>query len=250
MPDAKRRSFARRPTRTAAFLIVFASALASGGLLAGPPPAIVRGKVIGWEKLLPQVYAEAAKNDSHRYNWREPSPTVKQDFRKLSANVARDVCVAAFSSGSPQAHEPLSVKVTGGRMTPSTIVLSPGSRLSFKNFDPFGHALYEVNNDKWAPNTTAPGSSREWAASAPGVHEIRDQLFPSVVMYVAVDPAAVEVTFPDREGAFVMTLPAGEYSIKAFFEGKQTGRELGPLRVVDRGVFELREPLAVGGESK
>jgi hypothetical protein len=57
MPVAKRTSFARRPTRIAALLIVFASALTGGALLAGPPPAILRGKVIGWDKLLPQVYA-------------------------------------------------------------------------------------------------------------------------------------------------------------------------------------------------
>jgi hypothetical protein len=250
MPVAKRSSFARRPTRITALLIVFALALTGGALLAGLPPATVRGKLIGWDKLLPQVYAEAAKNDSHHYTWREPSPTVRQEFRKLSANVSRDVCIAAFNGTSPQPHEPLSVKVTGGRLTPATIVLSPGSRLSFRNVDPFPHMLYEANNDKWAPNATASGSAREWAASAAGVHEIRDQLFPSILMYVIVDSAAVEFAFPDREGAFSMVLPAGEYSFKAFFDGKQVGKELIGVRVGDRGIVELREPMAVGGDSK
>jgi hypothetical protein len=250
MPDAKRRWFARRPTRIAAPLIVLASAFTSAALLAGAPPATVKGKLIGWERLLPQVYTEAAKSDSHRYTWREPSPTVKQEFRKLSGNVSRDVCVAAFGTSSPQAHEPLAVKVTGGRMSPATIVLSPGSRLSFRNPDPFAHVLYEVSNDKWAPNATAPGSSREWAATVPGIHEIRDQLFPSIVMYIVVDPSAIEFAFPDRDGAFSMSLPPGEYTIKAFFDGKQASKEMGPLRVGDRGGIELREPIALGGDSK
>jgi plastocyanin len=250
MPDAKRRLSARRPTRIAAHLLTFASALAGGPLLAGPPPATIKGKVLGLDKLSPQVYAEAAKYDSRRYNWREPSPTVKQEFRKLTANPARDVCVVALSNAAPQAHEPVAVKVTGGRMTPATIVLSPGSRLSFKNVDPFPHELYETGGDKWAPNVTAPGSSREWAASAAGVHEIRDQLFPSVVMYVVVDPAAVEFAFPDREGSFSMTLPAGEYTFKAFFDGKPVSREMAGQHVGDRGFFELREPMTVGGDSK
>ena len=61
-------------------------------------------------------------------------------------------------------------------MTPSTIALSPGSRLSFKNSDPFAHSLYESGNDKWAPNPTAPGSAREWVAGAPGVHEIQAEV--------------------------------------------------------------------------
>jgi hypothetical protein len=160
------------------------------------------------------------------------------------------VCVAALSTGSPQPHEPLAVRVTGGRMTPATVVLSPGSRLSFKNNDPFPHVLYELNNDKWAANATAPGSTREWSASTPGLREIHDQLFPSVVAYVVVDPTAVEFAFPDRDGAFSMNLPPGEYTLKAFFDGKATGREMPGVRVGDRGFFELREPMALGGDSK
>ena len=229
-------------------MVVAASALASG-LAAGAGTGGVKGKVSGWEKLLPQVYAEAAKPDSHRFTWREPSPTVKQDFRKLSANVGRDVCVAAFGSSPAQPHEPKAVKVTGGRITPSTIVLSPGSRLSFKNTDPFPHQLYEVNNASWGPNPIAPGSTREWAAGAAGVHVIRDQLFPSVVMYVVVDANAVEFDFPDREGTFAMNLPPGEYTLKAFFDGKPTGKPIDGVKVEAKGV-ELKEPLTVGGDSK
>src|SRR5450755_3734864 len=139
---AKRRFHARRPTRTPLplrFLAIAALVLGSGTLLAAGGPSGVKGRVTGWEKLLPQVYADVARPDSHRFTWREPSPTVKQDFRKLSANVSRDVCVAAFGAGAAQPHEPKGVKVTGGRATPATIVLSPGSRLSFKNDDPFPH---------------------------------------------------------------------------------------------------------------
>jgi hypothetical protein len=252
MPDAKRRPCARRPTRIAACLVLVASALAGETLRAGPPPATIKGKVTGWEKLVPAVYSESSKNDARSYTWREPSPTVKQEFRRLSANVARDVCVVAFDAAgnAPQAHEPLPVRVTGGRMTPSTIVLSPNSRLSFKNADPFAHELYEAGNDKWAPAATAPGSSREWAAGAPGLHEIRDQLFPSIVMYVVVDPAAVEFAFPDHDGAFSMSLPAGDYNFKVYFDGKPVGKDPTPVHVPDRGLLELREPMALGSDAK
>jgi hypothetical protein len=230
-------------------LLVLASAFASGTLLAGGAPASVKGKVSGWEKLLPQVYVDVAKPDSHRFTWREPSPTVKQDFRRLSANVARDVCVAAFGSGQAAAHDPHLVKVGGGRATPSTIVVSPGTRLSFKNIDPFAHQLYEVNNPSWAANPTGPGSPREWAAGAPGLHVIRDVNFPSVVAYVVVDANAVEFDFPDREGAFSMNLPPGEYTLKAFFDGKATGKPIDGVKVEGKGI-ELKEPLTVGGDSK
>jgi hypothetical protein len=245
---AKGRFHPRRPTRTLLPLGVLASVavvLASGTLLAAGGPVAVKGRVSGWEKLLPQVYADVAKADSHRFTWREPSPTVKQDFRKLSANVTRDVCIAAFGASPAAEHEPRIVKVTGGRITPSTIVLSPSSRLKFKNADPFPHQLYEVNNPAWAATATAPGSSRDWAAGPAGVHVIRDMLFPSVVMYIVIDANAVEYDFPDRDGAFSMNLPPGEYTLKAFFDGKATGKPIDGIKVDAKGV-ELKEPLVVG----
>jgi plastocyanin len=195
------------------------------------------------------MYADVVKPDSHRYTWREPSPTVKQEFRKLSANVSRDVCVVALGAAGAPAHEPQVVKVTGGRMTPSTIVVSPGSRLSFKNADPFPHQLFEAGNPAWAPNPTAPGSTREWAAAAAGVHQIRDQLFPGMVMYIVVDERAVDFAFPDREGGFTLNVPPGEYTIRGYFDGKPAGRGLEGVRVGERG-HELKEPLSLGGESK
>ncbi len=256
MHESKRRSWLRLDAHLVAPLGplvpfgLIASILASGTLFAGTPSPSVKGKVVGWEKLLPQVYAEAAAPDSHRSTWREASPTVKQEFHKLSASVSRDVCIVAFGSGTAQAHEPLSVKVTGGRLTPSTIVLSPGSRLSFKNVDPFSHVLFEAGNDKWAANPMGPGATREWAATTPGLHQIRDQLFPSIVMNVLVDPAAVDFALPDRDGAFSLPVPTtGDYTIKAFFDGKQVGKAIEAVRVSERGT-ELKEPLSVGGDAK
>jgi hypothetical protein len=247
MTDDRRRSWAPKLPRFVTLCALLAASLASGTLALGAPSSAssVRGKVAGWEKLVPQVYSDATKNDARRYTWREPSPTVKQDFRKLSANPARDLCIVALGSGTAPGHEPLAVKITGGRATPSTLVLSPGSRLSFKNADPFPHALFEAGNDKWASNPLAPGSTREWAATSPGLHVIRDELFPSVVMYVVVDPAAVEFALPDREGAFSLAVPAGDYTVKAFFDGKQVGKDV----TIHAGVggFEMKEPMTVGG---
>jgi hypothetical protein len=246
MHDPNRKSWVRRKTYIVAPLVVLGSALASRSLLAGSPVgASVKGKVVGWEKLVPQVYADTAA-DPHRYTWRETSPTVKQEFRKLSASASRDVCVVALTSAGAQAHEPLTIKITGGRLTPSTLVLSPGSRLSFKNVDPFPHVLFEVGNDKWAPNPIAPTSTREWAGTTAGLHVIRDELFPSVVMYVLVDPAAVEFATPDRDGAFSMSVTPGDYTLKVFFEGKQVGKAVDGVHV-GFGGLEIRDPMALGG---
>jgi hypothetical protein len=244
MHEPKRRSWIRR--EAVAPIVLLGSMLASGTLFAAAATPTVKGRVSGWEKLFPAIYAEAAAPDAHRYTWREPSPTVKQEFRKLSANVSRDVCVAAITASPASAHEPLAIKVTGGRLTPSTLVLSPGSRLSFKNVDPFDHVLYEAGSDKWAPNPMGPGATREWAATSPGLHQIRDQAFPSLVMYVMVEPGAVEYALPDHDGAFAMTVPSGDYTIKAFFDGKPVGKSFEGVHVGEHGL-EIKDPLTVGG---
>ncbi len=140
----------------------------------------------------------------------------------------------------------LAAGVRDGRATtPSTIVLSVGSHLSFKNSDPFPHSLYEVGNASWGANPTAPGSSRDWAAAAAGVHVIRDTLFPSLVMYIVVDAAAVEATYPDRDGNFTMTLPNGDYTLKAFFDGKPVGKPIDGVHVGDKDV-EIKDPMSLG----
>ncbi len=245
MTDAMRLARSRRPALAIACICLLGATFGSGPLAAAGGAFSLKGKVAGWEKLLPQVYADASKDTARRYNWREPSPTVKQDFRKLSANVSRDVCVVALAPGAAQAHEPFAIKLTGGRLTPSTIVVSPGSRLSIRNFDPFPHELFEVGNDKWAPNAVAPGSSREWSSTSPGVHVIRDQLYGSVVLDVVVDAGAVEFAFPDHDGVFTMALPPGDYTLKAFFDGKPASKE----SAVHMGTagFEMKEPITVAG---
>ena len=244
MHGANRRPLERRAPRLAAAVTALALALASGTLLAGGMTT-VKGKVIGWDKLLPATYAEASRPDSHRFTWREPSPTVKSDFRKLSASVSRDVCVAAFGGGAAAAHDSQRVFVSGERTAPSMMVLSPGSRLSFKNADPFPHSLYEVGNASWSANATAPGSSRDWAAGSAGVHVIRDALFPSLVMNIVVDANAVEATYPDRDGAFTMSLPPGEYTLKAFFDGKPVGKPLDGVHLGEKDL-EIKEPMQIG----
>ncbi len=223
--------------------ILSASALLSVTGKAGAPN--VRGKITGQDKLLPEVYAEAAKTESHRWTWREPSPSVQAQFRVLSANPSRDLCIAATSSGNAAAGEAIRMTVTGGRVFPTTIVVSPGTPLAFKNFDPFKHRLYVVGNPSFKAEDMAAGQVRSWSASGAGKYEIRDELFPTVRTFVIVDPQVVQVAYPGRDGAFGLTLPAGEYVLKAFFQGKQVGKPT-PVNAKEKSSFELKDPFNVG----
>jgi plastocyanin len=221
-------------------------AFAYGPAFAGP----LRGRITGHEKLVPEVYAEAARPESHRYTWREPSPTVKAEFRQLSANPSRDICIAALAQGDAPAHEPILIKITGGHTVPTTIVIAPGTRLSFENRDPFPHKLFLVGSDQWKAEPMNAGARREWTAPpGAGQFEFRDQLSPSLRFYVVVEPQVVEIAYPGRDGAFGMNLPSGDFVLKAYFNGKQVGK---PVSVAarDKATIELKDPLNVGEDAK
>jgi hypothetical protein len=224
-----------------AFLSAFALLTVAGG--ATTPN--VKGKITGQEKLLPDVYAEAAKPESRRWTWREPSPSVAAQFRTLSANPSRDLCIAATSSGNQAAGEAIRMTVTGGRVFPTTIVVSPGTPLAFKNFDPFKHRLYVKDQKTFAPEDMAPNQVRTWSAQGAGRYEVRDELFPSVRTYVIVDPQVVTVAYPGRDGAFGLLVPAGDYVLKAYFAGKQVGKPI-PFAAKEKATVELKDPLNVG----
>jgi len=224
-----------------------ASAAAVVALTASAFAGSVRGRINGQEKLVSDVYNEAAKFDGHHFTWREPSPTVKSDFRTLSANPSRDICVAAESTGGPQGqHDPILVKITGGHTIPTTIVVSPNTRISFENRDPFPHRLYQVGAATWKAETMESARRREWAApNGQSRFEFRDELFPSIRTYVLVDPQVVEIAYPGHDGAFLMNLPAGDFVLKAYFNGRQVGRPV-DVTARDHGIFELKDPLNVG----
>jgi plastocyanin len=240
--EPRTRFRARGPSPRVAIVSTTLLALtAAGAALAGP----VKGRISGQEKLVPDVYAEAAKPEAHRYAWREPSPTVRGEFRALFANPSRDICIAAVESAAAPAHEPILIKITGGRTIPTTIAVSPGTRLAFENRDPFPHRLYQVGSPTWHAESIAPTARREWTATGAGRFEFRDELFPSVRSYVVVDPGVVDVAYPGHDGAFAYSaLPSGDYVLKAFFQGRVVGR---PVSVTVKGnvLVDLKEPLNV-----
>lgn len=212
----------------------------------------VKGKISGQDKLIPEVYAETTKPEAHRWTWREPSPSVDVKFRTLAGNPSRDLCIAATTSTNQGAQEAIRMTVTGGRVYPTTIVVSPGTQLAFKNFDPFKHRLYVDKQPTMKPEDLAPNGVRSWTAPGAGRFEVRDELFPSVRTWIIVDPQVVQVAYPGRDGAFGFNLAGGDYVLKAFFNGRQVGKPL-PITAKDRSTLELKEPLNVGegaGDSK
>jgi hypothetical protein len=220
-------------------LLAFALLTADGR--AGAPN--VKGKISGQEKLVPEVYAEAAKTEARRYTWREFSPSTPAALRTLSANPSRDICIAA-TTGANQEKQEFRMTVTGGRVFPTTIVVTPNTALAFKNFDPFKHRIYVMNgaNRVMNPEDLQPNAARTWSPLTAGKYEVRDELFPSIRTFIVVDPQVVAVTYPGRDGAFSLSLPGGDYVLKAFFNGKPVGKQIS-ISAKEKGTLELKEPL-------
>ena len=215
------------------------SLVTASAYAAGPN---VRGKISGQEKLVPDVYAEAAKPEAKRWSWREPSPSVDAKFRTLAADPSRDVCIAAMRAEDQGPLDALRMTVTGGRVMPTTIVVTPNTPLVFKNFDPFKHRIYVVGQKTMGAEDLEANRERKWAAPQPGRYEVRDELFPSVRTYILVDKQVAAISYPGRDGAFGFSLPQGEYVLKAFFGGKQVGKPM-PLAAKDKSTTEMKDPL-------
>jgi hypothetical protein len=210
--------------------------------------AKLRGKVDGFRNLVNPVWAEARDPKQHGYSFREPVATVRAEFRRLFPHAPKEICVAAIAVGPQKAPPPVLVRIGGGRTTPVTIVVPPNTRLTFQNTDPFKHRLYGVNINSFQPADTLRGANREWSVPGPGVFEIRDQLAPSLRMWVIGDPNVAAIAYPSLKGDFALSVEQpGEYTVQAFFAGKKVGPAL-PVTVKDVDIDLSKTPLKVGDE--
>jgi hypothetical protein len=229
-------------------LVLGSIALAPTVALAAPQ---VRGKLVGLEKLMNPVWAEAKETGSHRFSWREPSPTVRAEYRNLFGYAPKEVCIAALASSPQQPPSlPLLITVGGGRTTPVTVVVAPGTRLHFENRDPFPHRLYAVGQSSFPPGDMVAMAARDWTAPGPGKYELRDEASPSVRSWVVVDPHVATVAYPNAQGVFSFSqLQPGEYTVKAFFAGAPVGAPKA-VAVGVATVTDVLMPVAEGAKAE
>jgi hypothetical protein len=208
----------------------------------------VKGKVAGFEYLLNPVWMKAKAANAHSFNFREPSPTVSSDLRRLFPYIPKELCIAVLAPSAQPKMKPIDVLVGGGRTTPVTLVVTPGTELHFKNTDPFPHRLYGVDVKSFGPSDMSKGADRVWSVPEAGVYEIKDELIPSVQMWVVSDPKVVAVGFPDLDGQFQVDVPlAGDFQVQPYFAGKPVGKPLGaPLASEGAAIDLSKAPIVVG----
>lgn len=202
------------------------------------------GTVTGFEHLENPVWSEAKDPKRKGYSFREMVPTVPAKYRKLYPYISKELCLVALSTAEQKPQAPTLIRVGGGRTTPVTIVVPPGTKLVFENTDPFKHRLFIAGDTDFAPSDTDKGGKREWTASQPGTYEIRDELAPSLRMWVVAEPRAAAISYPSMKGAFQLSVEEpGEYEIQAYFAGKKVGAAVA-AQVGDREL--ALKPIVVG----
>lgn len=205
----------------------------------------VKGRVTGYEHLRNPMWVAAKDPERHGYSFREPVTTVPAALRKLFPQVTKEVCVVALAAAPRGPGKAVSVRVSGGRTTPVTLVVTPGTELRFKNADPFDHRLYGVNLNVFPASNTAKGAIRRWTPTEPGRYELRDELAPSLATYVVAEPTAAAMALPTSDGRFTLEIEeAGSYTLQAYFAGEPVGRPL-PVVVERRAVDVTSKPLVL-----
>jgi hypothetical protein len=205
----------------------------------------IKGRVVGYEHLRNPMWAIAKDPERHGYSFREPVTTVPAAMRKLFPQVSKEVCVVALAASPRAAGKAVSVRVSGGRTTPVTLVVAPGTELRFKNADPFDHRLFGINMTTFPASNTAKGATRRWTPQEAGRYELRDELAPSLAMWVVAEPTAAAVALPSTDGRFTLGIDEpGQYNLQAYFAGEPVGRPL-PVSVERRDVDVSSKPLVL-----
>jgi hypothetical protein len=211
--------------------------------------AKIQGRIAGFENLENPVWAEAKDPKNRGYSFRELVPTVPAKYRKLFPHIPKEVCLAALSEQAQPAQPPVLIRVGGGRTTPVTIVVPPGTKLIFQNTDPFTHRLYGVDIKTFGPNDSAKGAQREWTVPSAGSFEIRDELAPSLRMWVVAEPNVAAISFPSMQGEFRLNVKEdGPYKVQAYFAGKPVGPAVDAQ--VKGGEVTLAQPIVVAEPKK
>jgi hypothetical protein len=201
--------------------------LAIAAILAVPATADaahVKGRFEGFRSLQNPVWAEAKDPKNHGYSFREPVPTVRAEYRRPFPHIPKELCLAALAASPQKPPPPILIRVGGGRTTPVTIVVAPGTRLTFQNTDPFKHRIYGVGLKTFAASDTLQGATRDWSVPEPGTYEIRDEAAPSLRMWIVAEPAVAAIAYPSMKGDFSIAIPEpGDYTLQAYFAGKKVG---------------------------
>lgn len=201
-------------------------AFTASAMIAAPAAAgQVVGRITNFKKLANPVWQEARDPAAHGYWFREPSSTVRAEHRRPYPLISKELQVVALAATKQPKLPNQELRVGGGRTSPVTKVVTPGTELRFRNTDPFKHRIYGVGLKSFPASDMSPNSKRVWTAPAPGTYEIRDELTPSLRTWIVSNDRVAAAVAPDLRGAYTLDIPEpGEYTIVVYFAGQAVGK--------------------------
>lgn len=154
------------------------------------------------------------------FYWEEWNGVLEPRPRRV--DVPREIAVVLL--GSTDGERPDStVRLEGGALSPSTMIVQAGSTLRIQNTDGAGHELFSENIEGFSPLQTAPGNARTiQLPSEVGHHVIRDRLYPHVEGHMHLVPNLVARGEVGSDGRYVFAdVPAGNYTLEVYYDDRK-----------------------------
>ena len=93
----------------------------------------MKGRLIGFLDLVNASWDDAKDPARHGYSFREPVLTVPAEHRNPYPILPAEVVVALLGDPAGAEKETVKLKIAGGRISKSTIVVRPGTGVKFVN---------------------------------------------------------------------------------------------------------------------
>ncbi len=162
-----------------------------------------------------------AENAPAPFYWEEWNGVLDPKPHRL--DVRREIAVAVVGQAEGWSAPASVVKLQGGGLMPSTIVVQAGSTLRIENTDGCAHELFSEGIEGFGPLQTAPGNARTITLPAQaGTHEIRDRLYPHVLGHVHVLPNLLARATVGADGRYELgDVPQGTHTLEVFHAARQ-----------------------------
>lgn len=183
-------------------------------------------------------HAQKRYGSVKQYYWRVPNGAVSTTATRVDPS--RDLAVVIErADGQATAPEGTTkvIKLQGARLSPSVIVVTPHTKVRFRNDDAIVYELQCSNNPQLANGQVIPpGREVEFPFDEAGIFEITDRRLPHLVGYVVVVGSELSGNphRGERDGQASFSfenVEPGQYVVKVFHAGEWVAQQ--PLTVTE-----------------
>ena len=161
-----------------------------------------------------------------QYYWRVPNGAVATlDERVDPERHLAVVLQAEGAAGTAPAGQPRVVSLEGGALNPGVVVVTPHTKVRFRNTDAFVYELECPENSQMSNSQPLPPRQQvDYAFDEPGVYMITDRRLPHLTGWVVVLNSGRSINpsrtkRPNQASFAFEDVQPGNYKVKVFFAG-------------------------------